>query len=306
MRNQRRARIQQWTGAAGLIATALALSACGATAGGASAGYASNSAASNSAASNSAASNSAASTSAGQTSGASTTATIASLRTERTSAGTVLASGSGLTLYYDTADKRGSGKSACSGSCAITWPPLVAPVTAPAGVRMPGPLGTLTRTDGVRQVTINGYPIYTYSGDRSPGQVDGNGIARTWHAIRVHVAAASLGGLMEVQHTPAGSVLANPHGMTVYYYSADKPGSGKSTCTGTCVLTWPPVIAPVRIPVGVELPGAVGFIVRPGGVRQVTIDGAPIYRYAGDHAPGESNGNGVAGEWHVIIAITAN
>jgi predicted lipoprotein with Yx(FWY)xxD motif len=285
MRNQRWARIQRWAGTAGLITAALATSACGATVTGAVAGYMNPG---------------------GQTAGTGTTVTIASLRTEHTSAGTVLASAGGLTLYYDTADKRNSGKSACAGRCPIAWPPLVAPVTAPAGVRMPGPLGTLTRTDGVRQVTINGYPVYTYSGDRNPGQIAGNGIAGKWHVIRVRVAAAALGGLMEVVHTSAGSVLANPHGMTVYYFSADTPGSGKSTCLGACALTWLPVIAPVRIPVGVELPGAVGFIVRPGGVRQVTIDGAPVYRYAGDHAPGEAHGNGVAGEWHVITAVTAN
>jgi predicted lipoprotein with Yx(FWY)xxD motif len=286
MRNQRWARIQRWAGAAGLITAALVTSACTATASGAAAGYVNPGYASPSA--------------------ASTTATIPSLRTEHTSVGTVLASGSGRTLYYDTADKRDSGKPACTGGCAITWPPLVAPVTAPARVRMPGRISSLTRADGVRQVTINGYPVYTYSGDKNPGQLTGNGIAGKWHVIKVRVAAASPGGLMEVVHASAGSVLANPHGRTVYYYSADTPGSGKSACAGACALTWPPVIAPVRIPVGVELPGAVGFIVRPGGVRQVTIDGSPIYRYAGDHAPGEANGNGVAGEWHVIIATTAN
>jgi predicted lipoprotein with Yx(FWY)xxD motif len=290
MRSQRWARIQRWAGTAGLISAALAVSACTATASGAAVGYVNPGYVNPGYASPSA---------------ASTTAAIPSLLTEHTSAGTVLASGSGLTLYYDAADKRGSRKSSCTGSCAITWPPLFAPVRAPAGVRIPGKIGTLTRSDGVRQVTVNGYPVYTYSGDKNPGQISGNDIDGKWHVIGVRV-AASLGGLMEVMRSPAGSVLANPHGMTVYYYSSDTPGSGKSTCTGACALTWPPVIAPVRIPVGVELPGAVGFIVRPGGVRQVTIDGSPVYRYAGDHAPGEANGNGVAGEWHVIIATTAN
>ncbi len=108
-----------------------------------------------------------------------------SLRTETTRAGTVLASSSGLTLYYYTEDKPGSGRSACTGACASAWLPLVAPVRAPAGVRLPGPLGVITRPGGVTQVTINGYPIYLYAGDKAPGQAAGNGIGGAWHVIKI-------------------------------------------------------------------------------------------------------------------------
>ena len=107
------------------------------------------------------------------------------LKTETTSAGTVLASSHGLTLYYYTEDKPHSGKSVCTGSCAVTWPPLVAPVRAPAGVFLPGPLGVITRPGGVRQVTINGYPVYRYAGDKAPGQDMGNGIEGAWHVIKI-------------------------------------------------------------------------------------------------------------------------
>jgi predicted lipoprotein with Yx(FWY)xxD motif len=115
----------------------------------------------------------------------------------------------------------------------------------------------------------------------------------------------SKGGLMRTEHTMAGTLLANPHGMTVYYYSVDKKGSGVSDCTGACAAEWPPVIAPVRIPAGIKLPGKVGFIVRAGGVHQVTIDGYPVYRYAGDHAPGQANGNGIGGVWHVFTIASS-
>jgi len=120
-----------------------------------------------------------------QTSASGATAQTSALKVTRTSAGTVLASSRGLTLYYYAEDKPGSGKSACTGSCASAWPPLAAPVRAPAGVRLPGPLGVITRPGGVRQVTINGYPIYTYAGDKAPGQVAGNGIEAAWHVIKI-------------------------------------------------------------------------------------------------------------------------
>jgi predicted lipoprotein with Yx(FWY)xxD motif len=115
----------------------------------------------------------------------------AALKVERTKAGMVLAGGKGLTLYYYTADKPGSGKSVCTGSCAAAWPPLAAPVKAPAGVRMPGPIATITRPDGVKQVTLNGYPLYYYAGDKVPGQITGNGADGTWHIIKIKMKSGS-------------------------------------------------------------------------------------------------------------------
>ncbi len=225
------------------------------------------------------------------------------LRAETTSAGKVLANSQGMTLYYYTADKPGSGSSACTGDCATSWPPLTGTAKAPSGVRLPGPLGSITRSGGVHQVTLNGYPIYTYAGDTSPGQVTGNGMGGQWHVIVLSTAvsaATAKGGLLKVELTSAGKVLANPHGMTVYYYSADKPGSGRSACTGDCAQAWPPVVAPVRVPAGVKLPGKLGQIVLPDGVHQVTINGYPVYRYAEDMAPGQAKGNNEGGVWHVI------
>jgi predicted lipoprotein with Yx(FWY)xxD motif len=109
----------------------------------------------------------------------------AALKTETTRAGMVLANDHGLTLYYYSADKRGSGTSVCTGGCATAWPPLAAPVKAPAGVRLPGKLGVITRPDGVKQVTLKGYPLYFYIGDKAPGQVKGNGIGGAWHVIKI-------------------------------------------------------------------------------------------------------------------------
>jgi predicted lipoprotein with Yx(FWY)xxD motif len=231
-------------------------------------------------------------------------AQTAALRTETTKAGVVLASSQGMTLYYYSADKPGSGTSACNGGCASDWPPLTGTVKAPAGVTLPGPIGSITRPGGVHQVTVNGYPMYTYVDDKAPGQATGNGVGGEWHVIKVGASSmsgtSSKGGLLMAETTMAGKVLANPHGMTVYYYSEDRPGSGVSSCTGGCAQEWPAVIAPVRVPKGMKMPGPLGSIVLPDGKRQVTLNGYPLYRYAGDKKPGQSTGNGLGGEWHVI------
>ncbi|HEX6522122.1 MAG TPA: hypothetical protein VF070_19270 [Streptosporangiaceae bacterium] len=235
--------------------------------------------------------------------GSGTTAQGGTLKTETTSAGTILASSQGMTLYYYTEDKPHSGMSSCNGSCASTWPPLTGTVQAPGGVTLPGNIGSITRQGGVHQVTVNGYPLYTYVGDKQPGQVTGNGMAGEWHVIKM-AAGMAAGGMMKSETTSAGKVLANPHGMTVYYYTVDKPGSGASACTGSCAMAWPPVIAPVRIPdaMMMMLPGAgkIGTIIRPDGKRQVTLNGYPLYRYSDDKAPGQAKGNGEGGVWHVI------
>jgi predicted lipoprotein with Yx(FWY)xxD motif len=107
------------------------------------------------------------------------------LKTETTRVGQVLASSRGLTLYYYGEDKPGSGTSVCTGACASAWPPLAAPVRAPAGVHLPGPLGVITRSNGVKQVTLNGYPLYFYAGDKASGQAAGNGIEGSWHVIKI-------------------------------------------------------------------------------------------------------------------------
>jgi predicted lipoprotein with Yx(FWY)xxD motif len=154
--------------------------------------------------------------------GAMQTAT-ATLKVERTRAGMVLAGSKGLTLYYFTKDKPHSGKSACFGSCLSAWPALAAPVKAPAGARMPGPMGTITRGNGTVQVTINGFPIYYYVGDKAPGQISGNGVEGTWHIIKIKMKSGSTTSTANQattapKVTPTATATANTGGGGGYGY----------------------------------------------------------------------------------------
>jgi predicted lipoprotein with Yx(FWY)xxD motif len=86
--------------------------------------------------------------------------------------GTVLFDGKGRVLYGFTHDKRG-GPSRCYGPCATAWPVYFKPngkLTAGKGVRQKL-LGTVKRKDGRLQVTYNGWPLYYYVGDKSPGTI---------------------------------------------------------------------------------------------------------------------------------------
>ena len=83
----------------------------------------------------------------------------------------VLVDSQGMTLYWFAIDT--PSKSNCSGQCATYWPVVKGPLTAGSGVT--GTLGTITRSDGTTQATYDGHPLYTYIGDKSPGQNTGNG-----------------------------------------------------------------------------------------------------------------------------------
>ena len=116
-------------------------------------------------------------------SGTATIAVRAVLTVAKTKIGYVLANGSGLTLYWFGGDVKGSGKSACTGSCLAVWPALAGTPVAAAGVTLSGKLGTITRPGGAVQATYNGHPLYTYSADMSAGQTSGNGADGKWHVI---------------------------------------------------------------------------------------------------------------------------
>jgi predicted lipoprotein with Yx(FWY)xxD motif len=113
------------------------------------------------------------------------------LTVRKTSAGYVLATRTGQTIYWYSDDVKGSGKSTCSGTCLTAWPAVTGSPMAAAGVQLAGKLGTITRSGGVVQATYNGYPLYTYAQDMSPGQVLGNGVGGVWHVISGSVLSAS-------------------------------------------------------------------------------------------------------------------
>ena len=98
-----------------------------------------------------------------------------------TSLGTVLVSPSGRTLYGLTNDTKTH--SSCSGACASIWPPVLVGqgwTVAPGLDR--GTFSTIVRADGSRQLVAGQWPLYSYSGDTEPGDVNGEGSGGVWFA----------------------------------------------------------------------------------------------------------------------------
>lgn len=94
--------------------------------------------------------------------------------------GTILADAEGRTLYLFKNDNQGD--STCYDTCADNWPALTGTAGAGQGADS-SMLGSTTRTDGTTQVTYNGWPVYYFSGDSQPGDINGQGIGDVWYAM---------------------------------------------------------------------------------------------------------------------------
>ncbi|MDA8025448.1 MAG: hypothetical protein M0T78_02735 [Actinomycetota bacterium] len=99
----------------------------------------------------------------------------------------IIVDSSGETLYLFEKDTEG--KSLCTGGCATAWPPLLTKGKVQAGTGVSASLlGTIKRGNGDMQVTYNGHPLYTFSGDVSSGQTNGEGstaFGAPWYAVSI-------------------------------------------------------------------------------------------------------------------------
>ena len=95
-------------------------------------------------------------------------------------------------------------------------------------------------------------------------------------------------------------ILTGFSGLTLYIFDNDEPGV--SNCTGACADAWPPYSASDlgKAIFDTPLAGTLSIIVREDGDAQFTYNGQPLYHYADDVEPGDRNGDGIAGVWHIV------
>ena len=102
---------------------------------------------------------------------------------ERSPAGWVLAEANGLVVYTYGGDTKG-GKPTCTGSCSSLWLPVTGlPQVGPAD-SLPKTLGTVAAANGAKQITYNGYPLYTLKGAGALS-TRGNGMDGMWHVVKL-------------------------------------------------------------------------------------------------------------------------
>ncbi len=232
--------------------------------------------------------------------------------------GQFLTDANGMTLYLFTNDTEPN-VSVCEGDCLTAWPAFTAeePLTLPEGVD--GELTLFERSDGTMQVAYNGIPLYYWQADTAPGDTTGHEVGGVWFVV---APGEQFGDRAAMIASPEASPMASPEAMagtTVLVASDDELGEfftdaegntlylftndtepGVSACEGDCVTNWPLFQAeePLTLPEGVE--GELTLIERADGETQVAYNGIPLYYFAGDEAPGDTNGQEVGGRWFVV------
>ena len=214
--------------------------------------------------------------------------------TPEVSDGTLVSSGTQLSLYKFDRDVLDSGKSVCNNTatstCATTWPPLL----ANTGDTATGEYTIITRDDGSLQWAASGKPLYFYKNDVKSGDQLGENVGTVWH-----VATTATTGASVVNGVLIGSGKSAKPSFTLYKFDRDVADSGKSVCnnttTSTCATTWPPLQASTTD----KASGAYTIITRDDGSLQWAANGKPLYFYKNDVKIGDQLGDNVGTVWHV-------
>jgi predicted lipoprotein with Yx(FWY)xxD motif len=127
----------------------------------------------------------------------------------------------------------------------------------------------------------------------------GYGYGNTSDATPQTSGSSAAGTVAVGQSSELGSFLTDAGGRTLYVFLKDTGAT--SACVDKCAQNWPALVvtgAPAA-PAGIDA-GLLGTMQRADGAMQVTFDGHPLYYYAKDQKPGDTNGQGVGDVWYVI------
>ncbi len=222
--------------------------------------------------------------------------------------GEVMVGSDGRTLYGFTNDTEA--KSTCYGGCAEAWPPVIVGADWAIGPGLDlGIFATTERDDGQLQLVAGKWPLYFYAGDAVPGDINGQGSGDVWFAVNTdgslvldtaaapqqeQEAAEASVAVVDTGDTDLGSVLIDADGLTLYGFTNDV--DGVPSCEDGCAEAWPPVIVDA-LPADLD-PSTFSVIERAdGGGLQLVAGKWPLYRFAGDAAAGDINGQGSGGVW---------
>lgn len=242
-------------------------------------------------------------------------ATVA-VTSAQTDLGQILAGPDGRTLYGFTNDVKG--QSTCFGTCAEAWPPVLVGADWTVGPELDsGVFSTVDRGDGTKQLVAGKWPLYYYASDTAPGDTTGQASGNVWFVVGTDAALirdAAVNGAgdesgqptdisvdVQLGETQLGEVLVDSEGLSLYAFTND--ADGNPTCAADCADAWPAAIVDGEIAVAEELDSAV-FSVVPAldGGEQLKAGKWPLYRFAGDAAPGDINGQGSGGVWFLVAA----
>jgi predicted lipoprotein with Yx(FWY)xxD motif len=107
------------------------------------------------------------------------------------------------------------------------------------------------------------------------------------------------GATVAVASSSLGQILVDTEGRTLYAFTKDK--GDQSSCSGECATNWPAFTGPATAGTGAQA-SLLSTSTQANGTSQVTYDGRPLYYFAGDAKPGDTNGQAVGNVWFVLTA----
>ncbi|WP_078585147.1 hypothetical protein [Streptomyces anulatus] len=108
--------------------------------------------------------------------------------------GSMVTDDDGMTLYLSHKDQSDPSMSMCTGDCTKTWMPVMAQDSVQTMGVEKSLLGTVDRSDGMKQLTLGGWPLYRYMGDTKAGQMNGQAKDDKWFAVTPAGKKASMTG----------------------------------------------------------------------------------------------------------------
>lgn len=218
--------------------------------------------------------------------------------------GALVTDSGGRTLYRFDADTPSPAKSNCDGDCAKLWPPVSADDASASDSLNPDLQGWVARTDGTKQLTLAGWPLYTYSKDAAAGDTNGQGVGGKWFAAAADGKKAGVARkTVNVLDSPdLGPILQDKNGKTLYLFTKDQPWPMKTACDATCLQKWTPSgLVSVKDIEALGLdPKTIFTFTTPNGTKQEAYNCWPSYTFNGDKEAGQTNGQGVGGVWFAI------
>jgi predicted lipoprotein with Yx(FWY)xxD motif len=227
--------------------------------------------------------------------------------------GKVLADSKGMTLYYFTRDT--SDNSVCTGGCAATWPPFYVENLKADTSLVAADFATITRTDGAKQTTYKGWPLYYYKDDATSTDVKGENVNQIWFVAKSDYSIAlmnnQLTGHNGKQYTSAYvegqevvQYFTDAYGRTLYSFKNDrfkKNNFTKEDFSNNAV--WPVYETATLKSLPSALTASDFAIIDVFGKKQLTYKGWPLY-YFGQDAQVKGKNKGISfptpGIWPIV------
>ena len=228
--------------------------------------------------------------------------------------GKVLTDSAGNTLYFFSNDANG-GSACTSTGCLAAWPVFYKENGGIATGLDSADFVTITRTDGAKQTTYKGWPLYYYSLDTNPGDVNGEAVGGVWFVAKpdytVMLAKGPLVGKDGVQYnadyqpgTDNVIFLTDDVGRTLYAFAPDSANNNNFTLPDFSNDTFWPIFEKDGVESVPSVLTKTDFATTDVfGKTQLTFKGWPLYYFGQDNeVRGSTKGVSVPqpGIWPIV------